>query len=392
MILSVILAGGYGTRLWPLSRQSLPKQFLCFNDELTLLQQAVTRLKGLDSNPPIVICNEEHRFIVAEQIRQLGVEHGGIFLEPVGRNTAAAIAIAAIHALEFESKQSYNKKHTENNNEKAPLLLVLATDHVIDDVEAFQTAVKQAAILAKQDKLVTFGIVAKSPETGYGYIKRGAQVREEKIGAGFEVLGAKVEDNINAFFVERFVEKPDLVTATEYVESGEYYWNSGMFMFKASRYLEVLKQFNPDIVTACKKAMKIKNEDMDFVRVEKQAFMDCPSDSIDYAVMEPLTKTTDSQVVVIPLDAGWNDIGGFKALWEISAQDKNNNAISGDVKTVDTNNCLIMSDDKLIASVGVDNLVIINTKDIVLIAHKDKAQEVKSIVNQLKADERPEVT
>ncbi|MFT6731900.1 MAG: mannose-1-phosphate guanylyltransferase/mannose-6-phosphate isomerase, partial [Polaribacter sp.] len=204
----------------------------------------------------------------------------------------------------------------------------------------------------------------------------------------------KVEsEKMDAFFVDCFVEKPDLVTATEYVDSGKYYWNSGMFMFKASRYLEVLKQFNPDIVSACKKAMQVQNEDMDFVRLDKQAFMDCPSDSIDYAVMEPLCADKNNQdVVVVTLNAGWNDIGGFKALWEISDKDKNNNAICGDVKTVDTRNCLIMSDDKLIATVGVDDLVIVNTKDTILVAHKYKAQEVQSIVNQLKSDNRPEVT
>lgn len=419
-LLPVILAGGGGSRLWPLSRQKRPKQFLCLDDNLssnnqTMLQQTISRLNGINNQPPMLICNEEHRFIAAEQMRQLGVEHGGIFLEPVGRNTAPAIALAAIHALEVNDDTDISDATGTKDD---PLLLVLAADHVIENVEAFQTAVKQAAILAQQDKLVTFGIVANSPETGYGYIRRGApiassgELRASRGKIGGEEKGEsrkdKVEsEKIDAFFVDRFVEKPDLYTATEYVKSGEYYWNSGMFMFKASRYLDVLKQFSPDIVTACKKAMQVQNEDMDFVRVDKQAFMDCPSDSIDYAVMEPLTQrsknnessdsnnsnySNNSQVVVIPLDAGWNDIGGFKALWEISAQDENNNAISGDVKTVDTNNCLIMSDDKLIATVGVDNLVIVNTKDTVLVAHKDHAQNVKEIVNQLKADDRPEVT
>jgi mannose-1-phosphate guanylyltransferase/mannose-6-phosphate isomerase len=387
MILPVIMAGGTGTRLWPLSRQKCPKQFLAYNGELSLLQQTISRLIGLKIKPPMLICNEEHRFIAAEQMRQIGVEYGGIFLEPVGRNTAPAIALAAIHALEVESN---TKQHPENNagviSKDEPLLLVLAADHVIENVEAFQTAVKQAAILAKQDKLVTFGIVANTPETGYGYIRRGAPI----VGSSKE----KVEsEKMDAFFVDCFVEKPDLVTATEYVDSGKYYWNSGMFMFKASRYLEVLKQFNPDIVSACKKAMQVQNEDMDFVRLDKQAFMDCPSDSIDYAVMEPLCADKNNQdVVVVTLNAGWNDIGGFKALWEISDKDKNNNAICGDVKTVDTRNCLIMSDDKLIATVGVDDLVIVNTKDTILVAHKYKAQEVQSIVNQLKSDNRPEVT
>ena len=339
MILPVILAGGYGTRLWPLSRQDHPKQFLSFNDELTLFQQTVIRLNGINCDPPLLICNEEHRFIAAEQMRQLDIEHGGIFLEPAGRNTAPAITLAALHALDIYTKEN----ETNVNIKDDPLLLVLAADHVIENVDAFQLVVKQAAVLAKQGKLVTFGIVATSAETGYGYIKRG-----KKANVSNEKLYANGEGKEEAFFVECFVEKPDLVKATKYVESGEYYWNSGMFMFKASRYLEILKQFNPDIVMACNKAMQVQNVDMDFVRVDKQAFMDCPSDSIDYAVMEPLTKTTDSEVVVIPLDAGWNDIGSFKALWEMSGQDEHNNAIRGDVKTVDTNNCLIMSDDKLI--------------------------------------------
>jgi mannose-1-phosphate guanylyltransferase/mannose-6-phosphate isomerase len=384
----VILAGGSGTRLWPLSRQNRPKQFLCLNGNLSLLQQTFMRLQGLKANPWLLICNEDHRFIAAEQVRQLDIKHGGIFLEPVSRNTAPAIALAAIYAL--ESKHSARvlqiKQHKDSNIEKDPLLLVLAADHVIENVDAFQVAVKQATVMAQQGKLVTFGIVANSPETGYGYIKRGAEIITD-----CKPQEANGKDQIHAFTVDSFVEKPNLAKATEYIESGDYYWNSGMFMFKASRYLEVLKQFNPQIVTACTKAMKTQHEDMDFLRINEKAFIKCPSDSIDYAVMEPLSKTSNSEVVVIPLDAGWNDIGGFNALWDISDKDNNNNSLVGDVKTIDTKNSLVISDDKLIATVGVDNLVIINTKDTLLVAHKDKAQEVKNIVNQLKGANRPEV-
>ena len=367
MILPVIMAGGSGTRLWPLSRSNYPKQFLALgcgkNPEQTMLQQTISRLNGLNNQPSMLICNEEHRFIAAEQVRQLGAEHGGIFLEPVGRNTAPAIALAAIHALE------------EAENGEDPVLLVLAADHVINDEAAFQASVKQAYVHASNDKLVTFGIVANQPETGYGYIKRGAEINNE-----------------NAFLVSNFVEKPDLATAEAYVSSGEYYWNSGMFMFKASRYVDVLKEHNPEIYNACVKAMKVQNPDMDFVRVDKDAFMACPDDSIDYAVMEPLCAQNNGEVVVVPMDAGWNDVGGFAALLDVMPQDDKGNAFTGDVESVNTKNTLVMSEDKLVTTVGVEDLVIVNTKDAVLVAHKNEAQHVKSIVNQLKSNNRTEAT
>jgi len=366
MILPVIMAGGSGTRLWPLSRKNYPKQFLALgcgkNSDQTMLQQTISRLNGLENAPCMLICNEEHRFIAAEQVRQLDVEHGGIFLEPVGRNTAPAIALAAIHALEMGS------------DDADPVLLVLAADHVIDDEEAFQASVKKAYQYAQEDKLVTFGIVANKPETGYGYIKRGKALNED----GFEVSS--------------FVEKPDAATAEQYVNSGEYYWNSGMFMFKASRYVDVLKQHNPEIYNACVKAMQVQNPDMDFVRVDKEAFEACPDDSIDYAVMEPLCAQNNGDVVVVPMDAGWNDVGGFAALLEVSEQDEDGNVFTGDVESVNTQNTLVMSDDKLVTTVGVKDLVIINTKDAVLVAHKDEAQHVKTIVNKLKANNRSEAT
>lgn len=353
MILPVIMAGGSGTRLWPLSRGNYPKQFLKLIGNQTMLQQTIGRLDGVEHNPAMLICNEEHRFIAAEQLRQLDIEHSGIFLEPVGRNTAPAIALAAFKALE---------------NNQDPMLLVLAADHVIEDQQAFHRAVIEATELAEHGKLVTFGIVGDKPETGYGYIKRGAALQ-------------------HGFAVDAFVEKPDSATAKKYIGSGEYYWNSGMFLFKASRYLEELKVFRPYIYAACEKAIAVQNSDMDFIRVDKAAFEACPDESIDYAVME---HTKDA--VVVPMDAGWSDVGGFSALWEVSTQDENGNAFSGDVKAVDTKNTLVFGEDKLIATVGIENLVIINTKDAVLIAHKDKSQEVKAIVNQLKAEQRSEVT
>jgi mannose-1-phosphate guanylyltransferase len=354
MILPVIMAGGSGTRLWPLSRGNYPKQFLALDgSNNTMLQQTISRLSGIEHAPAMLICNEEHRFIAAEQVRQLNVEHSGIFLEPVGRNTAPAIALAAFKAIE---------------NGQDPLLLVLAADHVIKKTAAFQESVSQAAVLAEQGKLVTFGIVGNKPETGYGYIKRGEQYQ-----AGF--------------VVDRFVEKPDLATAKTYIESGDYYWNSGMFLFKASRYLQELKAFRPDIYSACEAAMQVQNDDLDFVRVDKAAFEQCPDESIDYAVME---HTKDA--VVVPMDAGWNDVGGFEALWEVSSHDENGNAFKGDVKAVDTKNTLVFGEDKLVATVGVENLVIVNTKDAILVAHKKESQKVKAIVQQLKNEQRGEVT
>ncbi len=246
----------------------------------------------------------------------------------------------------------------------------MAADHVIKNTAAFQQSVESAQILAEEGKLVTFGIVGDKPETGYGYIKRGNAISQS-----------------NAYLVERFVEKPSLPIAKEYMASGDYYWNSGMFMFKASRYLAELQAHRPDIYEACQKAILVQNTDMDFIRVDKAAFEACPDESIDYAVME---KTQDA--VVIPMDAGWNDVGGFAALWEVSSQDEHGNAFKGDVKAVDTQNTLVFGEDKLVATVGVSDLVIVNTKDAVLVAHKDKAQEVKQIVNQLKAEQRSEVT
>lgn len=356
----VIMAGGSGTRLWPLSRGNYPKQFLKLSGDQTMLQSTVTRLNQLEHEPPLLICNEEHRFIAAEQMRQINKQHNGIILEPVGRNTAPAIALAAFKAI---------------NRKQDPLLLVLAADHVINDEDKFISSVNASIDLALEGKLVTFGIVADKPETGYGYIKRGK-----------EVLNNQNDSEIKAFEVSEFVEKPDLNTAEKYLESGDFFWNSGMFMFKASRYLEELKQHRPDIYEACKQAITVEENDLDFIRIDKKIFETCPDDSIDYAVME---KT--SQAVVVPMDADWNDVGGFAALWEVTEKDPQGNALDGDVICIDTKNTLVEAGEKLIATVGVEDLVIVNTKDAVLVAHKDKTQDVKKVVNRLKLEGRSEV-
>lgn len=354
MILPVIMAGGSGSRLWPLSRELYPKQFLSVSGEQTLLQQTVSRLKGLLHQAPLIICNEEHRFIAAEQLRVENHAHSGIILEPVGRNTAPAIALAALHAM----------AHDEDNAD--PVLLVLAADHVIADEAVFQTSVKHALALAEQDLLVTFGIVPDHPETGYGYIQAGQALEQ-------------------AFHVDHFVEKPDMATAEQYIAAGNYFWNSGMFLFRAKRYLEELEKFRPDILTACRAAIDTRSEDLEFIRVDNEAFGACPDDSIDYAVMEK----TDNAVMV-PMDAGWNDIGSWSALWDISNKDENNNVIKGDVLSVDSRDNYLLADDKLIATVGVNNLVVVETKDAILVAHRDKVQQVKQIVQQLKNAHRSE--
>jgi mannose-1-phosphate guanylyltransferase len=351
MITPVIMAGGSGSRLWPLSRSLYPKQFLALTGEQTMLQKTIQRLANLEVNAPLVICNEEHRFIVAEQLRTLDMT-GSIILEPVGRNTAPAIALAA--------------KVTVDEND--PLLLVLAADHIIQNTDAFTDAVKSAIPLAQAGKLVTFGIVPTQAHTGYGYIKRGNN------------LSGSSGYNVNAF-----VEKPEPQIAANYLESGEYYWNSGMFLIKASRYLYELQKYRPDISTACKKALEHTTHDNDFIRLDAEAFALCPDESVDYAVME---NTTDA--VVVPLDAGWNDIGAWSALWEVNEKDEEGNATSGDTILQDTTNSLIHGGERLIATVGLDNVVIVDTKDALLVACKDKVQDVKKIVEKLKADKRSE--
>tara|TARA_R110001592_G_scaffold69819_2_gene214191 strand:+ start:1023 stop:2423 length:1401 start_codon:yes stop_codon:yes gene_type:complete len=350
MITPVIMAGGSGSRLWPLSRSLYPKQFLALNGDETMLQQTLNRLSGLSVESSVVICNEEHRFIVAEQLRCIN-QSGAIVLEPVGRNTAPAIALAA--NIVMQSKDN--------------LILVLAADHVIENEAAFIAAVNKAIPLAEKGKLVTFGIVPTEAHTGYGYIKRGTEI-----------------DN-DGYQVDAFVEKPCTELATQYFEGKEHYWNSGMFLMKASRYLEELKQFRPDIYQACEKALANTSNDADFIRIDQVEFEKCPDESVDYAVME---KTADA--VVVPLDAGWSDIGSWSALWDVNNKDTNGNAISGDSINHETTNTLIQGGERLIATVGIDNLVIVDTKDALLVATKDKVQDVKKIVEQLKAEGRTE--
>jgi mannose-1-phosphate guanylyltransferase len=349
MILPVIMAGGSGSRLWPLSRDLMPKQFLKLNGDLTMLQATVMRLQGLSAEAALVICNEDHRFVAAEQLRQIKQLNHNIILEPAGRNTAPAIALAALTAI---------KKGQD------PLLLVLAADHVIADVEAFQLAVVEATEFANAGQLVTFGIVPTAAETGYGYIKRG-QCKELSAARAYQVA--------------QFVEKPKLETALEYLSSGDYYWNSGMFLFKASCYLAELKQHRPDIYAACELAMAEVDPDLDFIRVNQQAFLACPPESIDYAVMEK----TDAAVVV-PLDANWSDVGSWSSLWDISGKNTQGNVHKGDVLSCDSSDCYVFAETGLVATVGLQNIVVVQTKDAVLVAAKDRVQDVKTIVQQLK--------
>jgi len=352
MLLPIIMAGGSGTRLWPLSRHLYPKQFHALTGEHTMLQETVQRLGGLGGASPLVICNEEHRFLAAEQMREIGHDHPRILLEPVSRNTAPAIALAALFAT---------RDHDD------PLLLVLAADHLIRDVGAFQTAVKKAQILAEGGNLVTFGIVPDRPETGYGYIRRGAAIGAE------------------GFAVDRFEEKPDRAKAESFVKDGGYFWNGGMFLFRASRYLEELERHAPEIFAACQKAMAGTRFDQDFVRVDAEAFGACPSDSIDYAIMEK----TDGAAVV-PLDASWSDIGSWSALWDVAERDADGNAFKGDVIATGSGNNLARADSRLVALVGVRDLVVIETKDAVLVGHKDHIQDVKEVVEAIRRSNRHE--
>ena len=343
----MVLAGGSGTRLWPLSRAGHPKQFLALNGEDSLLQATMKRLEGLNIESSVTICNEEHRFFVAEQLREIN-KLGSIILEPVMRNTAPAIALAAFEA------------------EGDPLLLVLAADHIIKDEPAFIRSVTEAIPLAEAGKLVTFGIMPNEPHTGYGYVKKGNEVT-------------------GGFVVDRFVEKPSNEIAQEYVNSGDYYWNSGMFLFRASRYLEELKKYCPNIFDACQMALEGAKTDLDFMRINNDRFAECPAKSVDYAVME---KTADA--VVVPMNAGWSDIGSWTSLWNVSKKDEQGNVSHGDVLMHNTNNSFVRTDDKLVTTIGVNDLVIISTKDALMVAHKNSAEDTKVIVQKLKRSHRSE--
>lgn len=328
-----------------------PKQFLSLLHDETMLQKTLLRLGDIPHDAPIVVCNDEHRFIVAEQARQIGIEALSIILEPFGRNTAPAIAVAAIRALQ----QADN-----------PVLLVLSADHEITDEPAFRTAVQQALPLAEADQLVTFGIVPDYPATGYGYIKSGAQR-----GAGYSV--------------DSFVEKPDRQTAEQYISFGDYYWNSGMFLFRAQSYLDELEKFEPEMLASCQQSAVKMAEDIGFLRLDSDAFAACPSDSIDYAVMEK----TD-RACVVPMDAGWSDIGSWSSLWDQGLKDENNNMIRGDVIADDTRNSMIHAESRLVATAGVSDLVIVETQDAILVANKSYDQKVKNIVAWLADKKREE--
>ena len=352
MLVPVILSGGAGTRLWPLSRELHPKQLLPLVGQHTLLQQTVQRLAGLATAGPILVCNEAHRFLVAEQLRAIGCEPGAIVLEPAGRSTAPAIALAAHAQLAGAGGDA--------------LLLVLPADHVIRDVAAFQAAVRSAVDAARADHLVSFGIVPAGAETGYGYIRRGT------------VAGG-------AFRIAEFVEKPDRARAERFVASGEYYWNSGMFLVRAGRYLEELERHAADIAGACRAAYAGAVCDLDFTRVDGPSFESCRSDSIDYAVME---RTGDA--VVVPLDAGWSDVGSWSSLHDALPGDRDGNVARGDVVAVDSRDCLLFSSERLVAAVGLEGHVVIETKDAVLVAPKSRVQDVKLLVNRLKEQGRSE--
>ena len=354
MLIPVLLSGGVGSRLWPVSRELYPKQFLPLADtRLSLLQQTLERLSGMPTlSAPIVVCNDEHRFLVAQQLRELGLDDASIILEPAGRNTAPAIALAAIDALQ----------QTED-----AVLLVLPADHVIRDRATLQQAAQRAMAQAEAGHLVTFGIVPHAPETGYGYIRRGAP-----IGDG-------------VFAVSHVAEKPDLATAQKYLGSGEYCWNSGMFVFRADRYLEELERHAPQMLDACRKACEQASDDLDFIRVHKESFLACPADSIDYAVME----RTD-RAAMVPLECGWSDVGSWGALWQTGAADEHGNVCRGDVILHDVANTYVHAESRLVAAVGLDDVVIVETADAVLVADKDASQDVKHIVARLKGARRSE--
>lgn len=353
MIIPVILAGGSGTRLWPLSRKLHPKQVLALLGDRTLVQETVLRLRGLDAAAPVVICNDEHRFIVAEQLRDLGEHPAALILEPVARNTAPAVAVAALYAL----AQSPDA-----------MLLMLPADHLITDSSAFHTAVVQAMDYARDGHLVTFGIIPAAPETGYGYIMQGAAMPH---GPGRKI--------------RRFVEKPDTVTAEGYVRSGQYFWNSGMFVLRADAVLAELTRFAPEIVRGCRESLEKAVSDLDFLRLDHDAFAACPEDSIDYAVME----RTDRGVVV-PLSCGWSDLGSWDALWQAGEKDDDGNVTRGDVLLCDVRDSFLHAETRLLAAVGLENHIVVETSDAVLVSPRDRVQEVKKLVDRLKAQNRVE--
>ena len=357
-IFPVILCGGTGSRLWPLSRKSYPKQFLSINNNTakSLLQSTQERIKNLKGlKDPILICSEEHRFLVAEQMREINVNPNSILLEPFGRNTAPAITLAALKALEIEED---------------PILLVLSSDHIIGDENQFIKVIESGIEYANEERLVIFGVIPDSPDTGYGYIK--SQIPLE----GSVIKGSKIEN---------FIEKPDFDTANQLIKDKRYTWNSGMFIFKAKSILKEVENHSPDVLKYCKEALEEKLFDLDFQRLNKNAFEKCPNISIDIAVMEKTNIGT-----VLPLEANWTDIGSWDAIWKISKKDINNNFIEGKIVTKNTNDCYLKSEKRLIATIGIKNLIIVETSDAILVADKSQSQEVKNIVNSLKEKGIPE--
>ena len=359
MLIPVILSGGAGTRLWPLSRELYPKQFLPLVGERTMIQETALRTAGLpDAGAPIVVCNEAHRFLVAEQLRELGIAPQSILLEPVGRNTAPAVAVAALAALASHAR--------DKGKGGAPVLLVLPADHVLEDVASFGRAVATALPAAREGRLVTFGVVPTQPETGYGYIRQ-----------------ANGDGAVRP--VAEFVEKPDATRAKAFVASGDYFWNSGMFLLPAQGYLDELGRQDPAMLAACRKAFEAAATDQDFVRLDKAAFEACRADSIDYAVMEKTNLAT-----VVPLSAGWSDVGSFAALHDALTPDASGNVTRGDVVAEDARGCLLVSTDRLVAAVGLDGHVVIETKDAVMVAPKSRVQDVKKLVERMKKAGRSE--
>ncbi len=363
-IVPVILSGGKGSRLWPLSRELNPKQFLPLVSENSMLQETLLRLRENETTSastasnPVVVCNNAHRFLVAEQLRQINYHNPAIILEPEGRNTAPAIGVAAIHLIAQEQEQD-------------PVMLILPADHVIIDVESFHKTLSQGVQLAQQGKMVTFGIVADSAETGYGYIQQGKQI-----------------DSLNnAFSIARFVEKPDKKTAQSYLENGNFLWNSGMFMFRCSVFIQEMEKYQTEMLKSCLQAYQLASNNFDFIRLDETSFIACTANSIDYAVME---KTELG--VVIPLNAKWNDIGAWDALWEIGEKDPHNNVCHGDLLLEQVSNSYIQADYRLVAAIGLKNCIIIETADAILVANKNHAQDVKTVVQKLKSQNRDEAT
>ena len=352
MLIPVVLSGGSGTRLWPLSRKMHPKQLLPLLDDNSLLQNTLSRFGKLDIEHAIIVCNEDYRFMVAEQARQVCAYDTSIILEPAGRNTAPAIALAAIRARQIDPQAQ---------------IIVLPADHDIRDVGHFLDAVQIAAKACADGRIATFGVVPDRPETGFGYIRAGEAISD------------------GVFAIDAFVEKPDQQTAQGYLDEGGYYWNSGMFMFGADTYLQALQRHAPAMKQACDQAMAKAVEDMDFLRVDREAFEACPADSIDYAVMEKADNT-----VVLPVDIGWSDVGSFSALYDIHDKDGQGNAVIGDVISRDTTNSYLRANDKLLVSLGVDNLVVVDTDDALLVADKDRVQDIKAVVDTLTKNRRDE--